>query len=430
MNSARKIIISLILLTILISCTQQTGDREEINHPRGTLVPTEPKNVGMSAGRLARIDSLMNRYMENEWLPGSVAFIARKGNIAYHKSFGMRDVEEGDPMEKDDIFRIASMTKAVTTVAILMLYEEGHFLLDEPVHKFIPEFKDPEVLTEVNKEDSTYTSRPADKQITLRHLLTHTSGIGYGFSHPRLKILYDKAGIPDGLVMTDATLEKTIPRLAQMPLLHEPGEDFTYGLNTDVLGYLVEVISGKSLKQFFRERIFEPLEMNDTYFYLKEDMADRLVTLYAEDEEGLQRSEEEAYNYPLEGDTSYHSGGAGLLSTAHDYGKFIQMLVNKGTYNGHRLLSPKTIELMTKDHVGDLREESGFGLGFGITTREGSKKMLSSAGNYWWGGYFSTSFWIDPLEDLVAVLMTQKYPDRHGEIHDKFKVLTYQAIVD
>jgi len=417
-------------MIMLFSCNQQTERQRDKDHPRGTLLPTEPKNVGMSARRLARIDSLMSRYMENEWLPGSVAFIARKGDIAYHKSFGMRDVEEGDPMEKDDIFRIASMTKAVTTVAILMLYEEGHFLLDDPVHKFIPEFKNPEVLTEVNKEDSTYTSRPADKPVTIRHLLTHTSGIGYGFTHPRLNVLYAKAGIPDGLVTTSATLEDKIPKLAKMPLLHDPGEDFTYGLSCDVLGYLVEVISGKSLKTFFEERIFDPLEMNNTYFYLEENMADRLVPVYADDEEGYHRSKVEAYDYPLKGGQSYYSGGAGLLSTANDYGKFIQMLVNKGTYNGHRLLSRKTIELITKDHVGNLREESGFGLGFGITTREGSKKMLSSAGNYWWGGYFSTSFWIDPVEDLVAVLMTQKHPDRHGDIHDKFKVLTYQAIVD
>ncbi len=430
MKPVRKIIIALILLSMCISCTLQTDEPQETDHPRGTLVPAQPKNAGMSAGRLSRIDSLMNRYMQKEWLPGSVAFIARKGEIVYHKSFGMRDAEEGDPMEKDDIFRIASMTKAVTSVAVMMLYEEGHFLLDDPVHKFIPGFKNPEVLVEVNKEDSTYTSRPAERSITIRDLLTHTSGIGYGFTHPRLDVLYSKAGIPDGFVVTDATLENKIPKLANMPLLHDPGENFTYGLNTDVLGYLVEVISGKSLKDFFQERIFEPLQMNDTYFYLDGKMADRLVTLYAEDEEGLHRSEEEAYDYPVKGGQSYYSGGAGLLSTAHDYGKFMQMLVNGGTYNGNHLLSRKTVELMTKDQVGDLREESGFGLGFGITTEEGSKKRLSSPGNFWWGGYFSTSFWIDPVEDLVAVLMTQKYPERHGEIHDKFKVLTYQSIVD
>jgi CubicO group peptidase (beta-lactamase class C family) len=430
MKSARKLIIALILLSMCISCTLQTGDQQETNHPRGTLVPTQPKNVGMSAGRLSRIDSLMNRYMQREWLPGSVAFIARKGEIVYHKSFGMRDASEDDPMEKDDIFRIASMTKAVTSVAVMMLYEEGHFLLDDPVHKYIPEFKNPEVLVEVNKEDSTYTSRPAVKPVTIRHLLTHTSGIGYGFIHPRLNVLYTKAGIPDGLVTTSATLEEKIPKLGNMPLLHNPGENFTYGLNTDVLGYLVEVISGKSLKEFFEERIFDPLGMDDTYFYLEKSMADRLVPVYTDGEHGFKESPVEGYNYPLEGAKSYYSGGAGLLSTAHDYGKFIQMLVNEGTYNGHHLLSRKTVELMTKDQVGDLREQSGFGLGFGITTKEGSKKWLSSPGNFWWSGYFSTSFWIDPVEDLVAVLMTQKHPDRHGEIHDKFKVLTYQAIVE
>ena len=425
-------VMALSLLLIFIACTNDRSpyqSNENLKSANG-LVNTEPGKVGMSGDRLSRIDNVIQQYIDSNWIPGATAIIARQGRVVYHKSFGLRDVESGDKLENNDIFRIASMTKAITSVAAMMLYEEGFFLLDDPLYKYIPEFKDPVILEKVNLKDSTFTSHPAKNQITIRHLLNHTSGIGYGFTHEKLKPLYDKAGIPDGFVITDAVLGYKMKALGHMPLLHEPGEAYYYGLNSDLLGYFVEVISGKTLNEFFQGKIFNPLEMNDTYFFMPEGEEDRLVEIYASTESGYEISTVEEYNYPIKGGKSYYSGGAGILSTALDYAKFLQMLVNGGSYNGHHLLSRKTIDLMTKNQVGDLWGSGAFGLGFGITTETGSAEKLSSVGNYWWGGYFSTSFWVDPEEDLIAVMMTQMFPAWHGEIHQKFQVLTYQAIVD
>jgi CubicO group peptidase (beta-lactamase class C family) len=334
-------------------------------------------------------------------------------------------------MEKDAIFRIASMTKAVTSVAAMMLYEEGGFLLDDPVSGLIPEFKNPRILVKTRARDSSFTSRPAKREITVRHLLNQTSGIGYGNSHPDLKPLYDKARIPDGIVTTDAVLGDKMKALAKLPLLHEPGEKWTYGLNTDVLGYLIETISGKTLQDFFQERIFTPLGMTDTYFFIPEDKADRLVPLYEEPETGvIRKSSVTAFNYPVEGGKNYYSGGGGLCSTARDYAKFLQALLNGGEYNGARLLGRKTLDLMTLNQADGYWEKNTFGLGFGMTDQRGVSEKPCSVGNYWWSGYFGTSFWVDPEEELVGVLMLQVSPARHGEIHQKFEVLTYQSIID
>ncbi|MBA7520950.1 hypothetical protein ES705_13050 [subsurface metagenome] len=432
MKNCKRLIIITTLFSILLysACDRQSSDTSSSYTSKQNLVETKPEEVGMSTDRLKRIDKVMNEYIDRDWIPGAVVIIARHGEIVYHKSFGMRDVEADDTLQKDDIFRMASMTKAITSVAAMMLYEEGFFLLDDPLYKYIPEFKDPVILEKVNLKDSTFTSHPAKNQITIRQLLNHTSGIGYGFTHEKLKPLYDKAGIPDGFVTTDAILGDKMKALGHMPLLHEPGDAYYYGLNTDLLGYFVEVISGKTLKEFFQEKIFNPLGMKETYFFMPDGDEDRLVKIYASTESGYEISTVEEYNYPVKGGKSYYSGGAGLLSTALDYATFLQMLVNGGSYNGHQLLSRKTIEIMTKNQVGDLWGSGAFGLGFGITTETGSAEKLSSVGNYWWGGYFSTSFWIDPVEDLVAVSLTQMFPAWHGKIHQKFQVLTYQAIVD
>ena len=418
----------IVVLLIAGSCIQNTGSEQT---SKRFLTEGTPESVGMSSDRLNRIDPIVKDYVKENWISGATAIIARHGNIVYHQSFGMRDIELGDPMRNDHIYRIASMSKAVTTIGALMLYEEGRFLLDDPLYLYIPEFKDPVILDEVNLADSSFSSHPAQNQITIRQLLNHTTGIGYSFSHEQLRPLYQKAGIPDGLNTTYAVLADKMKAMARMPLLHEPGEAFTYGLNTDLLGYLIEVISGKSLADFFRERIFEPLGMESTQFYLDGDDEKRLVTLYESDDKGgLRPSTDRDYYYPIQGGKSYYSGGAGLLSTAEDYCKFLQMLVNNGSYGEHQLLGRKTIEMITKNQVGDMRNGGVFGLGFGVTTEEGSSEILSSPGNFWWGGYFSTSFWIDPTEDLVAVFLTQMFPAPHGEIHQKFQVLAYQAIVD
>ncbi|MEN8224588.1 MAG: serine hydrolase domain-containing protein [Bacteroidota bacterium] len=429
----RTLLVSLMtLLFISTGCDQQSKKTEFTKTRANVLEAGEPESVGMSSDRLARIDNVVSQYLDKKWIPGAVCIIARHGKIIYHKGFGYRDIEASDTMQIDDIFRIASMTKAITSVAVMMLYEEGHFLLDEPISKYIPAFSNPVILKEVNEEDSTFTSYPAKKEITIRELLNHTSGIGYGVFNKNLRILYGKAGIPDGgIVKTNATLEESVKALAKMPLLHEPGEKYLYGLNTDVLGYFIEVISGQKLDDFFADRIFEPIGMTDICFSIPDDKTDRFATLYEDTKDyDLRKSENEQYNYALESNISYLSGGGGLCSTALDYAKFLQMLINGGKYNGTQFLSRKTIDLIRSNQVGDLWGDGAFGLGFGLTTKKNTAKILSSEGSYWWSGYFNTSYWIDPSEDLIAVFMTQMRPFEHWDIHKKFQVLTYQAIAD
>jgi CubicO group peptidase (beta-lactamase class C family) len=420
-----KIIFRLLVLVILpavIFNGCSSGNKPSV------LVPGKPEDAGFSAERLDRIDSVVNDYIRQEMIPGATAIIARHGKIVYHKSYGYRDVAGGDLMAVDDIFRIASMTKALTSVAVMMLYEEGCFLLDDPVSKYIPEFRNPQVLVKLNP-DTTYVARPAGKEITVRHLLTHTSGIGYPFIHAEIGPLYYKNGIPDGFVVTDEVLGDAIRILGKLPLLHEPGEKFTYGLNTDVLGYLVEVISGKTFDEFLRERLFEPLGMEDACFYLPEEKAGRLVPVYANTDAGIKLSDEPRYEYPLKGGRSYYSGGAGVSCTILDYARFMQMMISDGSYNGHQILGRKTIDLMTTNQIAYLTDADPFGLGFGLVTNKTKHQILCSAGNFSWGGYFSTSYWLDPQEDLIGLFFCQMSPAWYGDIHQKFQVLTYQALV-
>lgn len=418
--------ILVIVISISFSCTNNSS-KEEVSKPPLQLVAAQPESVGFSSERLDRIDLVVNEYIERNWIPGAVAFIARHGKIVYYKSFGMRDPETQDPMEKDDIFRIASMTKALASVAVMMLYEEGYFLLDDPVSKYIPVFKNPQVLVKMNP-DLTYSARPASGEITIRHLLTHTSGIGYPFIPSEVAPLYNKYNIPDGFLITDQVLKDAIPTLGKLPLLHDPGARFTYGLNSDVLGYLVEVISGKSFRDFLNERLFGPLGMEDACFYLPDEKVDRLVPVYANSEEGMGPSPDKRYDYPFIGPKCYYSGGAGISCTILDYARFMQMMINGGSYNGHQILGRKTVDLMTTNQVGDLYGDGGFGLGFGLVTEATKHQILSSVGNYSWGGYFSTSYWMDPEEDLIGLFFTQMAPMQYGNIHSKFQVMTYQAL--
>ncbi|WP_448518851.1 serine hydrolase domain-containing protein [Rhodoflexus sp.] len=395
------------------------------------LTPAPAEQAGMLARRLNYIDTLVQQYVDKQVIPGAVCLIARKGKIVYHKAFGYRDVASQTPLDKDDIFRIMSMSKAITSVAVMMLYEEGRFLLDDPVSDFIPEFKNPKVLKQLilNRRDTSFTAVPAKREITIRHLLTHTAGIPY--LHP----LQYKARIPQFHSTQPLTLAQTIPQLARLPLLHEPGERFTYGLNTDVLGYLVEKISGMSLAEFFQKRIFKPLDMNDTFFYVPQEKQKRLVTLYEEGKDGkiIPHTRPSEYaDYATQGAQTYYSGGAGLCSTISDYAKFMQMLLNGGRYNGAQLLSRKTIELMTQNQIGDLTTQRGrkFGLGFELVGTTQTAELLSSPGAYRWGGMYFTEYWIDPKEELIALFFTQVWPSKHLFLSKRFQVLTYQAIVD
>jgi len=411
------------LLLLSLSCTEK-----EVKQ----LIAGSPESVKVSSERLGRIDSMLIGSIREGWIAGAVGFIARDGKIVYDRAFGVSDIKSGTPMKTDDIFRIASQTKAITSIGLMMLFEEGKFLLDDPVSKYIPEFSNPVVYMLYNPKDTTYTTVPANREITIRNLLTHTSGIEYAvIGSPMMRAIYAKGGITGGFGNDKITIGDDIRLLGKLPLLHNPGERYTYGLNVDVIGYLIEVLSGKNLDKFLRERIFEPLGMADTWFYLPASKKGRLVEVNTEDAEGRVKSmPQEAENYPLlEG--TYFAGGAGLSSTVKDYAIFLQMLLNKGEYNGRRLLARRTVELITSNQIGELDlDKNKFGLGFQITTEEGQAQLGVSEGSFSWGGYYGTAYWADPKERLVGLIFLQQYPLSHGEIADKFKAMVYQALTD
>lgn len=394
------------------------------------LVAATPESQGMSTQRLQRIDKVVNEYIDKSYTAGAVVLIVRNGKTVYHKGIGYDDISTKKPMPKNIIFRIASQSKAITSVAVMMLYEEGKFLLDDPISKYIPSFKNPTVLDKFNEKDSTYTTVPAKREITVRDLLTHTSGISYAeIGSKEAVAIYAKNKIPSGIDTPDYTLEDVMNRLGRMPLLHNPGEKFTYGLNTDVLGYFVEVLSGMSFDVFLRERIFKPIGMSDTYFYLPESKFGRLAALNTEDKDKkVIKVSGGQGNYPMKKGT-YFSGGAGLVSTANDYAMFLQMLLNGGKYNGQQLLSPVTVNMMIHNQIGDISlGNKKFGLGFGLTTVAEAARVTPSEGTFDWGGYYGTTYWADPKEGIIGLIMTQKVPNSYGNLGEKFKVLVYQAI--
>jgi CubicO group peptidase (beta-lactamase class C family) len=398
-----------------------------------TLQEAGPETAGFSADRLGRMDRVIQEYVDQKRIPGAVALVARHGKIIYYKGFGQDDVDAKTSLKRDAIFRIASQTKAVTSVAVMMLFEEGRFLLDEPVSKYLPAFKSPKVLDKFNEKDSSYTTLPAKSEITIRQLLTHTSGISYpSIGTKEANAIYAKAKVPSGIGTPNAKLADAMNTLGGLPLVHQPGEKWSYGLNTDVLGYLVEVLSGTSLDAFFRTRIFDPLGMKDTYFYLPKDRHNRLTALYTENKDKAYQKQpaqgNQSPDYPKQAGT-YYSGGAGLSSTAYDYAMFLQMLLNGGEYNGKRLLSPATVRMMTSNQIGELSLGlKKFGLGFGLITEREAARMPVSEGAFEWGGIFGTTYWADPQEGVVALLYTQKFPNSYGDLADKFRVLVYQAL--
>lgn len=403
-----------------------------------------PEEVGMLSDVLARIDPFVESYIEKRQMPGGVFLIARKGRIVYFNNFGYRTLKKRKAYEPDDIFRIASMTKAITSVSILQLFEQGKLGLDDPVHLFLPAFKETRALNTFNKDDSSYTTVPLQRPVTIRHLLTHTSGIAYGDFHSgKVKAVYAKNDMLDvGLSHESWSTEEFIDKLARVPLVFQPGEKYMYGLNMDVLGRVIEVISGQSLNEYFREHIFTPLEMNDTHFYLPKKKRKRLCPVYTydDDDELIMMKDIEdngALEYPSADGRNFFAGGGGLSSTAMDYARFIFMLSNGGKYKGHRILGRKTIEMMTSDQLIYLnRKNKGFskipgvtyGLGFALTTLEGNGYSPKSPGTYEWGGYFNTKFFIDPNEDLIFVGMTQIVPFPNQEFWDRLYAIIYASI--
>ena len=397
----------------------------------------EPEAVGLSTERLSRIDRVMETHVAQQKIAGGVILLARHGKTAHLGAYGMMDVEAEKPMKPDTIFRIASMTKQITSVAVMMLYEEGHFRLREPVSNFIPAFKEMLVLPPEDAEDSA-APVPATRQITIWNLLTHTSGLTYHWNE-RLGPQYNDAGITHGLLQDESTLAEKMKILATIPLLHQPGDRVEYGLSIDVLGYLVEVVSGMPLNQFFSERIFEPLGMTDTHFFIPEAKRERIAAVYERTGDGpiMRKSQEPTVNgsliystdYPYNGPQTYFSGGAGLVSTASDYARFAQMMLNSGELDGVRLLSRKTVELMTTPQLGDMGVNYGFGLGFGIVQDESDLREIGSVGAYNGGGFFFTSFFIDPQEQMFGIFMCQLHPGG-SDLAERIRILSYQAIVD
>jgi len=396
-----------------------------------------PEEVGLSSDRIGRLDAVLQSYVDEGKVAGVVALIARGGQLAHLRGYGLADMESRIPMTSEVIFRIASMTKAVTSVAVMMLVEEGRLSLNDPLSRHIPAFSSTTVA--VVAEDTTASSRgynvvAAERPITVRDLLTHTSGIDYGTG--MVEAEYRQAGLYYWYFADkDEPIGVSIELLAGLPFVAQPGERWVYGFSTDVLGYLVELCSGMTLAEFFQSRIFDPLGMRDTHFYLPRAKRSRLAAVYqATEDGGIVRAPDAGMGQGayVEGPRLSYSGGAGLLSTAEDYARFLQMLLNGGVLDGARLLSPKTVQLMTADHVGDLYASGslGFGLGFEVLEDIGRAGRVGSSGAYGWGGAYYTLYWVDPAEQLVAVFMAQLLPSGGLDLQDKFRTLVYAAIME
>ena len=397
------------------------------------LPVTEPEQVGLSSERLERIDAVVQECVDAGKIAGAVTLVARYGRIVQLEGYGWADMESGGEMAPDVIFRIASMTKAVTSVAVMMLVEEGRLSLSDPVSRYIPAFHGTRVAIRDEEAEAGYTIVPAQREITVRDLLTHTSGISYGTGY--VEELYQDAGVYFWYFADkQEPIGVSMERLAGLPFVAQPGERFAYGFSTDVLGYVVERVSGMTLAEFFQTRILDPLGMKDTHFYLPPQKRDRLAAVYSATDSTVVRAPDEGLGQGayVDGPRVSYSGGAGLLSTAGDYARFLQMLLNGGELDGVRLLGPKTVQLMTSNQVGDLYAEGdfGFGLGFEIVTDVGRAGRMGTPGAYGWGGAYYTLYWVDPIEGLVAVFMAQLLPTGGLDLQGKFRTLVYQAIVE
>jgi len=402
-----------------------------------------PENLGFSPTRLYRVSAFFQDLVDRTELAGMIATIARAGQTVYTEKFGWMDLESKIPMCDDTIFMIASMTKPITAVAVMMLYENGHFQLNTPVSEFIPAFKDTQIFSGFDNKTGEMLLSKKDREVTFRHLFTHTSGLSYGWNEndpvDRCYRQAQQASNQGNSPLTNHTLAEALPRL---PLAFQPGTHWRYSLSIDLLGALVEIISGLPLDQFLRERIFDPLGMEDTGFYIHADQYDRVARVYGrpEPEEKLQWMEAIKPESEL---PSFISGGGGLVSTAGDYARFCQMLVNQGELNGLRLLSPKTVGLFTINHCpvealpfyfeeGSLYHAGyGYSLGTRVLMDVAQSGMAGSVGEFGWDGAFKTYFWIDPVETLYGLLMLQysARPDENFVVHQQFKQLTYQAMI-
>jgi CubicO group peptidase (beta-lactamase class C family) len=398
------------------------------------LSPIVVKHSGINYERLAQIDTLLKQYADKNWLVGDVVIIVKDNQVVYYKGHGYSNLSNKKPMPADAIFRIMSQTKAITSLGIMQLFEQGKLGLDQNISDFIPEFKNPKLIKMFNRSDSSFTTTPAKREITFRDLLTHTSGLDYpDIGTDTMQAIYAKNKIPSGLGYFNESLLTKMKALGKLPLIHNPGERFTYGLNTDLLGCLIEIISGESLETYCHKHIFEPLGMKDSYFNVPATKAARLATVYTEDKDQKIIEWSPSFRnidpkYPLI-PKSYFSGGAGLSSTAFDYSIFLQMLLNKGSYNGKQILGRRTVELMLSPQLADnLFGDDNFCLGFALTSKKSANLKMLNEGSFAWGGYYGTTYWADPKEKMICLIMTQQNPNSHFDYADKIINIIYGSL--
>ena len=414
-----KKVISLLLIAVTLFGCCNNSDRAEV--PQAFVTPAKAEAAGFNSASLRRVDSLMAFYVREGMMANFASFVARNGQIVHHKAYGYKD-SENIPLKTDDIFRWASQSKAITTVALLTLFEENKFMLDDPVDRYLPMFANPQVYVSGSVEDGNLITRPAKRKITIRHLLSHSSGYSYKFFGEDLQVIhYDQP----------VTTREVVERIARTPLMHDPGEKYTYGFGIDIAGYLAEVLSGKNLYELMKERILDPLEMNDTHFYLPPAKHDRLVKVYTRPsptERYSVSTKEIEQIYPLAADQPYHGGGAGLCGTIENYARFCQMILNKGEFNGKRILGRKTVELMYANQLLDVEGTYRFSLGFEIYSHRNSLRTMASEGTLKWGGAYGTQYFIDPTENMIVLFYTNASGWNNPSIADRFLISVYQAL--
>jgi CubicO group peptidase (beta-lactamase class C family) len=403
----------------------------------------KPEEVGLSSSRLARIGEHLSQYVDSGKVAGTLTLIARRGQVAYFEPLGHLEIERRRPMTREAVFRIYSMTKPITSVGLMMLYEQGRFQLDDPVHRFIPSWRDLRVF--VGGNHPVYKTAAAERPMTVRDLLTHTSGLTYGFmERTNVDAAYRKLGVSER-TKPGHTLQSMVAMLAELPLEFSPGTRWNYSVSTDVVGHLIEVISGQRLDAYLREHVFEPLGMRDTSFVIGPQQVPRFAANYERQADGQLKLIDDPTQSQYR-ECTFFSGGGGLVSTAGDYYRFTSMLRNRGELDGMRLLGRKTVDLMTANHLpggqdltqlaeaGMFTETAyagvGFGLGFSVMQSPPRAHILGTPGEFAWGGAASTAFWIDPTEDLVVIFMTQLMPSSSYPLRRELRVLTYAALVD
>jgi CubicO group peptidase (beta-lactamase class C family) len=393
---------------------------------------SRPEDAGLSSEKLKRLSAELDGYVSAGKLAGGVLFVSRRGHVGFVQAFGQRDVESRSPMREDTLFRIASQTKALVSTVTMMLQEDGRLLITDPVWKYLPEFR--ETTVAVPRAGGGYDTVKADRPITIRDLLTHTSGVGYGGGPATER--WEAAGIR-GWYFADRKepIRETVSRMAALPFESQPGERWVYGYNTDILGALVEHVSGQTLDDLLRTRIFSPLGMNDTYFYVPESKRDRVATVYSLGPSGrIERTPDHggmvSQGSYVSGPRQSFSGGAGLMSTARDYARFLQMMLNGGELDGTRLLTRRTVDLMTSNHLRNIpfNDGQGFGLGFSVVTDVGARGTPGSLGEFGWGGAYHSTYWVDPKEQMIVVYLTQLLPAGDLDDHAKVRALIYAAL--